>query len=197
MSYGARGGHSYGGTTKRRSFGSKRGHGKREGFPEHLVDSTKATNARFDALWKYGEASEAKRKELREEMQTASDKALELSKRSDLSRIEQDGAYMAHMQYQQAVNSMVSFDIETQLINQRAQAEAKAQKALEAGKPVVSNRLIDSVKHGDKVTIVKPDGKKVTGNAVMRSSTGGWVLNTGGEYGTTDLADDSNVVKVN
>ena len=57
-------------------------------------------------------------------------------------------------------------------------------------------RLVDSVRPGDRVTIVDRFGKQRTGRAVMRSSYGGWVLNMGGRYGTPGLADDSNIVKV-
>lgn len=58
-------------------------------------------------------------------------------------------------------------------------------------------RLVDSIRHGDKVTIVNTSGKKVTGRAVMKSSMRGcWVINTGGRYGKPALACDKNVVKV-
>lgn len=57
-------------------------------------------------------------------------------------------------------------------------------------------RLIDQVKHGDKVTIVDRFGVRRTGRAVMRSAHGGWVLNMGGPHGTPGLADDSNTVHV-
>ncbi len=57
-------------------------------------------------------------------------------------------------------------------------------------------RLVDQIKHGDKVTIVNAAGAKVTGRAVMKNSIGGWTLNLGGRYGTPALADDSNVIRV-
>ena len=57
-------------------------------------------------------------------------------------------------------------------------------------------RLIDTIRHGDKVTIVDRFNQLRTGKAVMKSSHGGWVLNMGGPYGTPGLADDRNVVKV-
>ena len=57
-------------------------------------------------------------------------------------------------------------------------------------------RLIDSVKHGDRVTVVDRFGTLRTGKAVMRSSHDGWVLNMGGKHGTPGLADDSNVTMV-
>lgn len=59
-------------------------------------------------------------------------------------------------------------------------------------------RLVDTIKHGDRVTIVTSRGQKLTGKAVMKSSLGdnNWVLNTGGAHGTPALASDENVVKV-
>lgn len=59
-------------------------------------------------------------------------------------------------------------------------------------------RIVDSIKHGDKVTIVTPRGQRLTGKAVMKSSLGdnSWVLNTGGAHGTPALASDENVIKV-
>jgi hypothetical protein len=64
--------------------------------------------------------------------------------------------------------------------------------------------LVNSIKHGDRVTILVPAGRgrdgqeweQRTGRAVMRSSNGGWVINLGGAHGTPGLADDSNVVSV-
>jgi hypothetical protein len=58
-------------------------------------------------------------------------------------------------------------------------------------------RLIDSVRHGDRVTILTPQGQERSGRAVMRSSHDGWVLNGGGRHGTPLLADDSNTVRIN
>lgn len=60
----------------------------------------------------------------------------------------------------------------------------------------MSLRLIDSVRPGDRVTIITPHGSRLSGRAVMPSSAGGWVLNGGGRYGTPLLADDSNTVAV-
>lgn len=65
-------------------------------------------------------------------------------------------------------------------------------------------RLIDTVRHGDRVTILVPAGigrngqewKRATGKAVMRSAYDGWVLNMGGRYGTPGIASDSNIVEV-
>lgn len=66
------------------------------------------------------------------------------------------------------------------------------------GNPKKKNqtRLIDAIRFGDRVTIVDRFGQQRTGRAVMRSSSGGWVLNMGGPHGTPGLADDRNVVRV-
>jgi hypothetical protein len=56
--------------------------------------------------------------------------------------------------------------------------------------------LSDSVSPGARVTFVDHDGKLRSGRAVMRSSSGGWVLNMGGRYGTPAVVDDSNITKV-
>ena len=57
-------------------------------------------------------------------------------------------------------------------------------------------RLVEVIRHGDKVTIVDRFGQQHSGKAVMRSATGGWVLNMGGRYGTPGLADDENITRV-
>lgn len=56
--------------------------------------------------------------------------------------------------------------------------------------------VVDSIRHGDRVTILTPQGQQRTGRAVMRSSSGGWVLNMGGPHGTPGLADERNIVHV-
>ena len=57
--------------------------------------------------------------------------------------------------------------------------------------------LIETIRPGDRVTIVDRFGKARTGKAVMRSSEpGAWVLNLGGRYGTLGIATVRNVVKV-
>lgn len=61
---------------------------------------------------------------------------------------------------------------------------------------MADTRLIDTIRAGDRVTIVNRFGQTSTGRAVMPSAHGGWVLNMGGRYGTPGIADDSNVVKV-
>lgn len=63
--------------------------------------------------------------------------------------------------------------------------------------------LIDSVRAGDRVTILSPNGigrdgveyRERTGRAVMRGPAG-WVLNMGGRYGTPAVATTSNITKV-
>jgi hypothetical protein len=62
----------------------------------------------------------------------------------------------------------------------------------------------DRIKHGDRVTILVPAGigrngqewAERTGKAVMYSSTGGWVLNMGGRYGTPGIASETNTVAI-
>lgn len=66
------------------------------------------------------------------------------------------------------------------------------------------NEFQKTIKHGDRVTILVPNGmgrngqewKPKTGRAVMLSSHGGWVLNMGGPHGTPGLADETNTVKI-
>lgn len=56
-------------------------------------------------------------------------------------------------------------------------------------------KLFDSIKPGSKVTIVNRFGQQRTGRCVMRFPTHA-VLNMGGRYGTPDIANDANTVKV-
>lgn len=64
-------------------------------------------------------------------------------------------------------------------------------------------RLLDTVKVGDRVTILVPNGigrhgqewTRKTGRAVMRGPAG-WVLNMGGRFGTPGVATDENTVAV-
>lgn len=66
-----------------------------------------------------------------------------------------------------------------------------------------AQRLVDSIRHGDKVTILVPAGfgrggqewKPRTGRAVMRGPAG-WVLNLGGAHGTPGIASSRNIVSV-
>ena len=55
--------------------------------------------------------------------------------------------------------------------------------------------IIDSIRHGDRVTIVDRFGKSHSGKAVMRGPAG-WVLNMGGAHGTPGIATAENIVKV-
>ena len=58
-------------------------------------------------------------------------------------------------------------------------------------------RLIDTIKNGDKVTIVTQHGQQITGRAIMwNDKVDAWVINTGGTYGTPTLAFDDNIIKV-
>jgi len=68
----------------------------------------------------------------------------------------------------------------------------------------ISEQEFARIRHGDRVTILRPAGvgrngqewQEATGRAVMRSATGGWVLNMGGPHGTPGLADESNTIAV-
>lgn len=63
--------------------------------------------------------------------------------------------------------------------------------------------LLETIKHGSKVTILVPAGygrngqewKPKAGRAVMRGPAG-WVLNMGGRYGTPGVATEKNIVQV-
>lgn len=56
--------------------------------------------------------------------------------------------------------------------------------------------FVDAIRPGDRVSIINRFGQVSTGKAVMRSSSGGWVLNMGGPHGTPGLANDQNIVRV-
>lgn len=56
--------------------------------------------------------------------------------------------------------------------------------------------MSSQIKPGARVSFVDHDGKIRTGRAVMPSSSGGWVLNMGGRYGTPAVVDDSNITRV-
>jgi hypothetical protein len=55
--------------------------------------------------------------------------------------------------------------------------------------------LYDTVRPGDKVTIVNRFGQISTGKAVMRGPAG-WVLNMGGRHGTPAIASPDNITAV-
>lgn len=69
-------------------------------------------------------------------------------------------------------------------------------KAAKMGMSNNPGRLLDQVRPGSTVTVVNRFGQLRKGRAVMRSSSGGWVLNMGGRYGTPEIADDKNITKV-
>jgi hypothetical protein len=64
-------------------------------------------------------------------------------------------------------------------------------------------KTLADIKHGDKVTILIPNGmgrngqewKEKTGRAVMRGPYG-WVLNMGGAHGTPGVCTEKNFVRV-
>lgn len=76
--------------------------------------------------------------------------------------------------------------------------EEKAANAKEA-----NAQLLGSIQHGDKITILVPNGigrngqewKEAVGTAVFRGPYG-WVLNMGGRYGTPGIASEQNIVSV-
>lgn len=83
-------------------------------------------------------------------------------------------------------------------------------KALQVGIPkktkseeVMTEELLNSIRHGDKVTIHVPAGigrngqewTAKTGTAVMRGPAG-WVLNMGGKHGTPGIATEKNIIAV-
>lgn len=55
--------------------------------------------------------------------------------------------------------------------------------------------ILDTIKVGDRVTILSPQGQEHSGRAVMRGPHG-WVLNMGGRYGTPGVATERNIVRV-
>lgn len=61
---------------------------------------------------------------------------------------------------------------------------------------MTGNELLQSVKVGDRVTIVNRFGQQHHGRAVMPSAHGGWVLNMGGKHGTPGIVDETNIVDV-
>jgi len=54
---------------------------------------------------------------------------------------------------------------------------------------------LKTIKPGDRVTIVTPQGQERTGRAVMRGPHG-WVLNMGGKHGRPAVASERNIVAV-
>lgn len=54
---------------------------------------------------------------------------------------------------------------------------------------------LDTIRFGDRVTIVNRFGQFRTGKATLRGSAG-WVLNMGGLHGTPAVATANNIVKV-
>lgn len=55
--------------------------------------------------------------------------------------------------------------------------------------------ILNTIRNGDRVTIVNRFGQKSTGRATLRGPVG-WVLNMGGRYGTPAVATEANIVKV-
>jgi len=59
-----------------------------------------------------------------------------------------------------------------------------------------AEKLFETIKVRDSVTIITPHGSRLKGRAVMPSSGGGWVLNLGGRHGTPGIATPENIAKV-
>lgn len=55
--------------------------------------------------------------------------------------------------------------------------------------------IVDTIRHGDRVTIVNRFGQTRTGRAQLRGPAG-WILNMGGPHGTPAIANESNIVRV-
>jgi len=55
--------------------------------------------------------------------------------------------------------------------------------------------LLESIRPGDRVTIINHVGQRHTGTAVMRGPHG-WVLNMGGRHGTPAVATRENICEV-
>lgn len=72
---------------------------------------------------------------------------------------------------------------------------AMARPALPPGTSAAEVELFDTVRSGDKVTIVNRFGQISTGKAVMRGPAG-WVLNMGGKHGTPAIASPDNITAV-
>ena len=72
---------------------------------------------------------------------------------------------------------------------------AMARPALPPGTSAAEVELFDTVRSGDKVTIINRFGQISTGRAVMRGPAG-WVLNMGGRHGTPAIASPDNITAV-
>jgi len=59
----------------------------------------------------------------------------------------------------------------------------------------VKDMSVNTIRHGDRVTIINRFGQQHTGRAVMKGPYG-WVLNMGGRYGTPAIANELNIIKV-
>ena len=55
--------------------------------------------------------------------------------------------------------------------------------------------MFKDIQVGDSVTMKTPQGQELRGKAVMKGPHG-WVINTGGRYGTPQVVHENNFVKV-
>jgi hypothetical protein len=58
-----------------------------------------------------------------------------------------------------------------------------------------ASSVLESIRPGDRVTIITPHGNQLVGRAVMRGPAG-WVMNGGGPYGTPYIASETNIVHI-
>jgi hypothetical protein len=57
------------------------------------------------------------------------------------------------------------------------------------------SELFNSIRHGDRVTILTPQNQQISGKAVMKGPHG-WVINLGGPHGRPGIASPENIVRV-
>jgi hypothetical protein len=58
-----------------------------------------------------------------------------------------------------------------------------------------ASSVVESIRPGDRVTIITPHGNRIGGRAVMRGPAG-WVINGGEPYGTPYIANETNIVHI-
>lgn len=55
--------------------------------------------------------------------------------------------------------------------------------------------VVDTIRFGDRITIVNRFGQRRRGRAVMRGSHG-WVISLDTKYGSPAIANDANIVRI-
>lgn len=72
-----------------------------------------------------------------------------------------------------------------------------SEEEVDGPEPPAMGDVCDTIRAGDRVTIITPHGNRLIGRATMRNRERGcWVLNLGGSHGTPGIADNKNIVKV-